>query len=90
MVSKCANPECETPFNYRQGRLLRFQKENNAGEPSENHHPLQHFWLCEACTKQYTLAYRRGEGVVMQIRLREPEVEPKRAVPMEPRLIAIA
>ena len=90
-LSKCANPECEAPFDYRQGRILRFHKEQHrAGEPAANRHSVQHFWLCEACAKQYTLTYRPGEGVVMQIRSREPELDPKRAVPMEPRLIATA
>ena len=90
MLSKCANPECEMPFDYRQGRFFRFHKEQNAGEAPVNHHSVQHFWLCGACTKNYTLAYRRSEGVVMQIRAREPEVEPERAEPMAPRLIATA
>lgn len=66
MFSVCANPDCRTPFDYRQGRLFRFHKHYPAGERLRNTHGVQHFWLCGVCCAAYTLEYQDGSGVLMK------------------------
>jgi hypothetical protein len=68
MFSVCANPDCQAPFDYRQGRLFRFHKDNPAGERAPNTHSVQHFWLCGVCCGAYTLEYRDGYGVLIKDR----------------------
>lgn len=72
MVSKCANPECTTPFRYfHEGRLFRLDIENGYEQRRElgdgiAKKPLRHlefYWLCESCSKKMTLAIEKGEGV---------------------------
>jgi hypothetical protein len=46
MLSKCANPDCSAPFDYRQGRLFRVQTVR-AG--------FKHLWLCELCAETHTV-----------------------------------
>ena len=71
MFSACANPDCQVPFDYRQGRLFRFHKDHLAGEKPPNTHSVQHFWLCSVCCGIYTLEYRDGYGVLIKVR---PEI----------------
>jgi hypothetical protein len=66
MVSACANPECQAPFDYRQGQFFRFHKGHPAGEEPLNTHSVQHFWLCGVCCRAYTLEYRHGSGVLIK------------------------
>jgi hypothetical protein len=66
MFSVCANPDCQKPFNYRQGRLFRFHKDYFAGGQSANVHSVQHFWLCGACSTMYTLEYQNDRGVLIK------------------------
>jgi hypothetical protein len=66
MFSVCANPACQAPINYRQGRLLRFHKDHPASEEPPNTHWVQHFWLCGVCCAVYTLEYRDGSGVIIK------------------------
>lgn len=54
---KCANRQCSTPFHYQEGRLYRFHRSpKDAGSPP-NTHSVEHFWLCNACSRSYTLEY---------------------------------
>jgi len=69
MFSRCANPDCGVSFDYRQGQLFRFHKAYAPHEPPPNTHSVQHFWLCGACSCQYTLEYREDRGVLMTRRL---------------------
>lgn len=43
MLSKCANPDCGMPFDYRQGQFFRFHKNPEEGGPEANTHSVQHF-----------------------------------------------
>ncbi len=61
MLSKCANPECSAPFDYRHGRLFRLPV-------SLNHASVQHFWLCENCAETFTL--HQSDGLKPAIRRR--------------------
>lgn len=84
MFSKCANPECQAPFDYHQGQLFRFHKDHPDNERPPNTHSVQHFWLCRACCGIYSLEHQEGEGVLIKSR---PEASGKAE---EPRFIAIA
>jgi hypothetical protein len=77
MFSTCANPECQKPFDYHQGRLLRFHSDRSGSDLSENC-CVRHFWLCADCSRAYVLEYQVGLGVV--IRLRSPRNLPQKEV----------
>ena len=68
MFTVCANPDCHTPFDYREGLLFRFHKDHPAGEKPPNTHSVQHFWLCGACCHVYTLEYGDARGVLIKRR----------------------
>jgi hypothetical protein len=55
MVSKCANPSCETSFRYfRRGRLFVFEpRDKSLSNPVPT---VEHFWLCEGCARGMTIA----------------------------------
>ena len=69
MLSTCANPECATPFDYRQGRLFRFALAPTQASHPLNGHTVQHFWLCEACSETYTMRYLKDQGVSISRRI---------------------
>lgn len=73
MVSKCANPECSTPFLYfGQGKLFRLETEgredrrrrmgDDAGI-SKSLRRLEFYWLCEKCAERMTLAFDKVSGL---------------------------
>jgi hypothetical protein len=73
MISKCANPDCATPFRYmRDGRLFRVDRDRSghlvpgpflrAGNGLPHH--LEHFWLCGQCCQRMTLRLDPELGVV--------------------------
>lgn len=71
MLTKCANPECPTAFNYfNQGRLFEFdydpEREScvNPREARRISHFRQLFWLCGPCSERLTLECQAGLGVV--------------------------
>ncbi len=73
MLSKCANPDCNTPFHYlREGRLYQIdtasdgERDGAAPSPAEpkRAHKVEFFWLCGQCAQSMTLTYQRGKGVV--------------------------
>ena len=68
MFSACANPKCELPLVYGQGRFFRFHKRHGSGEALPNTHCVQHFWLCAACCQEFTLEYNEREGVLLRNR----------------------
>jgi hypothetical protein len=74
MISECANPDCRATFDYHNGRYFRFHKIQRPGEQRPNTHSVQHFWLCEACSREYTLDYHRDRGVLL---LRQPALPNK-------------
>src|ERR1700730_7759767 len=69
MFERCLNPDCGLPFDYREGRLIRFCP-TEAQSPAEGH-GVEHFWLCGKCSERYVFAHERG--VAMRIRLRGTE-----------------
>jgi len=68
MISFCANPACQIPFDYRQGELFRFHKAHRPDEKPPNTHSVQHFWLCGKCSRDFTLVYADERGVLLQDR----------------------
>jgi hypothetical protein len=71
MLAKCCNPECEAPFDYRQGRLIRFTSKPVNGKASEKRAMIQHFWLCEKCAGLYVFEYESGMFVKIKLRHQE-------------------
>jgi len=63
MVDKCANPVCQTQFRFlRDGKL--FHVESNA-QDVKNSSRMQHFWLCESCSREFTVvAAPQGVAVI--------------------------
>jgi len=73
MVSKCANPQCSTPFRYfRDGKLFQVDAVDNREIsppgpqiiPRKQAHHVEHYWLCGICSATMTLAYDPAKGVV--------------------------
>lgn len=54
MIEKCANPECSEPFYYGLGRLYFSPKSLDDKSPPANSHGVEHYWLCESCSKSFT------------------------------------
>lgn len=71
MLIKCCNPACEAPFDYREGRLIRFSSKAANGRPSEHHPLIQHFWLCGTCAALYVFEYESGMTVKIKPRHQE-------------------
>jgi len=73
MVSKCANPECSTPFRYfHEGKLFRLETKlgpdrrralDTADDAKKTMHRLEFFWLCDDCAGKMTLIAEKGVGV---------------------------
>ena len=84
LFSRCANPDCGASFDYRQGRLFRFQQSHPQRQTPARTHSVWHLWLCKACSEIYTLEYRQDLGVLFDLRFKpRPEKH-------KPRLIAAA
>jgi len=68
MVSKCANPECETPFrSMRTGRLIRVEgrpaRQAQETEPEFNQtiaRRTEFFWLCDGCSSRGLVLQKDG------------------------------
>lgn len=73
MLSKCANPECSTPFRYfHTGKLFRMETSTGLerrramgvdGELSKPLRRVEFFWLCQACAGKMTLTFEKDSGV---------------------------
>ena len=72
MLVKCCNPKCEAPFDYREGRLVRFPGNPGNGGPVENYLLIRHFWLCGKCSGLYVFEYEAETTV--KIKLRDQEL----------------
>jgi len=69
MVSKCANPDCSTPFrNLRTGKLIRVESRAAAtaertqlefGEPLPVRR-AEFFWLCDDCAARGLVLQKDG------------------------------
>ena len=62
--AKCTNPNCGKPFDYRHGRCFRFH-ENSGGDPAIS--AIRHFWLCDACSREYTVQYADATAVLVRL-----------------------
>jgi hypothetical protein len=65
MLEKCSNPDCDSPFDYCEGRLIRFSPTDTYS--SERTRNVEHCWLCGECSERYLFAFERAGG--MKIRL---------------------
>ncbi len=55
MLAKCCNPECDTPFDYREGRLIRCSRKPQNGSAAEGDRFIRHYWLCGKCVSLFVL-----------------------------------
>ena len=53
MISKCANPSCAK-------LLMRLDGGRFFGFPIREKGTIEHFWLCSACSKAFTLKLNQG------------------------------
>ncbi len=87
MVSKCLNSYCSTIFKYfGRGRLFRIDF-TEAGKRSavankkiiasvrSKVNPIEHFWLCEKCATNMTIALS-DDGEVRLVPLEVPAQKP--------------
>lgn len=73
---KCANPACPAAFHWLAGgKFFRFRSGEDAssesqqkGNPATGHQGIKHYWLCEPCSRLFTLVHDPGEGVVLKPR----------------------
>lgn len=74
MLARCANPDCRAPYELHRGhgRFFRFRRNSPPAAPA-NSHSVQHHWLCDSCSRIYTLDYRAAIGVLLALRLRVPD-----------------
>jgi len=66
MFANCSNPDCRALFDYREGRLIRLCKPKFDGRISANESRIEHFWLCESCSKLYEFEYQDGIGMTVR------------------------
>jgi hypothetical protein len=71
MFERCFNPDCGLPFDYREGRLIRFCP-TDSGSRAERH-GVEHFWLCGKCSKRYVFVHQGGAGVKIELRFEESQ-----------------
>ena len=72
---KCANPACPTAFHWTGGgKFLRFRPDppaavcerNPTTDSPDRIHSVRHYWLCECCSRIFTLVYDDQCGVVLK------------------------
>ena len=63
---RCCNPECQEPFDHREGRLVRFTRKSPDARQA-----VQHYWLCGSCVRIFVFDFNSGTG--LQIRPRDQE-----------------
>jgi hypothetical protein len=77
MDLKCANPICNSEYEYGHGRLLRVQQTPSSEKQPVHWHGVKHYWLCARCSKKFTIEYQKGTGVLLTEKLVEgSETEP--------------
>jgi hypothetical protein len=54
---------CDTPFDYRQGRLVRFSETLTNADTLESQVRIRHFWLCAKCAEVYVFEHHIGKSV---------------------------
>jgi hypothetical protein len=63
---------CEAPFDYREGRLIRFSSKMTNSKPTQNHPMIQHFWLCGKCATLFVFEFE--SGITVRIKPRNQEL----------------
>jgi hypothetical protein len=71
MLVKCCNPECESPFDFREGRLIRFSSKPPNDSTLQNRSVIQHFWLCGRCALIFVFECESGIRVKITPRRQE-------------------
>ena len=72
---KCANWACATAFHWTGGgKFFRFRPDpvlasgcNARVDSPRGIHGVRHYWLCEGCSRVFTLAYEEGYGVMLEM-----------------------
>ena len=70
MLRKCANPACTVPFrSLREGKLFLAETYPPSYETAANGNRRklprrEHFWLCQACSSQFTLRFDTEQGMM--------------------------
>jgi hypothetical protein len=68
MVSKCANPACNTTLHYlREGKVYVLEVPQFTPAPGLKRpvRRVEHFWLCGGCAARLTLALDSGKVVTL-------------------------
>jgi hypothetical protein len=77
MELKCANPICNSAYEYGHGRLLRVQQTPSQEKQPSHWHGLKHYWLCTLCSEKFNIEFQKGTGVLLMEKLEEgAEVQP--------------
>jgi len=76
MCATCSNPDCGVPFDYREGRLVRFCKPLLDGRSLVDESRVEHFWLCGTCSELYIFKYERWVGMTIRPRVRPVRERP--------------
>jgi hypothetical protein len=71
MFERCLNPDCGLPFDFREGRLIRFSPTD--GKSPGEHPCVEHYWLCGKCSARCVFAYERGAGMKIRLRVAESQ-----------------
>jgi hypothetical protein len=62
---KCANPACATAFHWLGGgKFFRFRPDDDS---SPAPHDVQHYWLCEHCSRVWIAVYDKERGVALKL-----------------------
>jgi hypothetical protein len=72
---KCANPACPTGFHWTGGgKFFRFRPDpvptngiNPTADSPGGIHGVRHYWLCERCSRVFTLVYDEEYGVTLKL-----------------------
>lgn len=86
MLAKCANPTCSARFlSLKQGRLFLIEatpsKDWFAAESAHDEpRPLQHYWLCGSCCKEFTVTRVDREIRVVAMDSEQAEGRPLQAL----------
>jgi hypothetical protein len=71
MFSRCMNPDCAAPFDFRRGRLFRFLRPVSEIRTHQNSHGVKHFWLCLTCSEEYVIEYQKGRVKLLRRNLKK-------------------
>jgi hypothetical protein len=68
---KCCNPMCESLFDHREGRLVRFSGVATNRQTPKRQPVVRHYWLCGKCAAHFV--FETGSGGIGELKPREPE-----------------